>query len=85
MAATVGPESKLKKLCNVKGKEGDFYLLRKGQKNTRVIQVGASGEGELVPTTDVENEREVPKPADPAPVDPVAAITTPDAAPVPPA
>jgi hypothetical protein len=83
MATPVGPNSKFRKLCNVTDKVGDYYILRKGEKNTRVISVAdaaTGGEGELVATGSITNEREVPKPVDPvAPTAAEAVAETPAA------
>ena len=52
-----------KKTCQVKGKEGKFYLVRKGDKQTRIcsLEDGNRGQGELVNTKDVHNEEAVPE------------------------
>jgi hypothetical protein len=66
MPRTVKSDDQFSSLCNIKDREGDFYIIRKGQKQARVIQVGQAGEGELVDVATIQNERKTPKPENPA-------------------
>jgi hypothetical protein len=71
-------------MCTLKGKgETQYYLIRKGKNNTRVLEVGQVGEGELIATDQIEREWETPKPENPqaassaAPTPEVSASTQP--------
>lgn len=58
MAQIIKPENTFGKKCKVKGKEGIYWVVRKGNKQSRVFKTEATepGEGELVRTVDIYDE-----------------------------
>ena len=65
MTATATPTRDLtsrtfRRVAEVKDQEGSFYIVKKGKKNTRVVSTSdLSGEGTLVGTEELLNERPV--------------------------
>jgi hypothetical protein len=54
-------DKKFKQTCQVKGRDGTFFLVRKGDNKTRIAPMeGDRGSGELVDTKDVHNVQDVP-------------------------
>jgi len=60
---------RLDRLCEVEGRIGTYYILRKGKESTRILSVipgdwtgGTPPEGIIVPTEDLRNERRVETP-----------------------
>ena len=56
--------------CTVDGNDGDFRIIRRGEKNTRVVRLGEQ-ESVLVPTSAVHlrDARDPGVPARPQPID----------------
>lgn len=53
MPKQINPSEIFTKTCNIEGREGDYFIVRKGKQNSRVILVGEAGEGEKVKTSDL--------------------------------
>jgi len=67
MAQNLSSEKKFGKICEIKDRQGTYFVVRKGRNNSRVVPMdNVNGEGELIKTPDILKERDYEDPKEKA-------------------